>query len=141
MTTTEHNTPPRRSRLLLVLIAFLVIFQAGAALRIVQLPGGLAAQISLRPPLEFTASVLWAILAVLVFRLLWIRRPNANIHALSLLVVFSIYSLLRLLLFAQADYDRRRLGFLTIVITFLTAFVAIRSFLFSRRHPTEMIKK
>src|SRR5215813_11069325 len=130
---TEQHSLPRRSRVLLVLTAALALFQAGAFLQVFQIPADLAAQISLPLPAQAVASAFWAVLAVIVTVMLWQRRPNAKRLAVSLLVAFSIYSLIRLLLFTQADYDRQRLGFLTLLIALVAALTVIGSFFISRR--------
>jgi hypothetical protein len=116
------QTPPtsrKHARGLLILTAFLALFQLGAAVRVLQVPDTLAAQVKLPFPLEFIASLLWALAAVGVFVLLWARRKDAKLYAAWLAVGFSIYSLLRLLLFSQADYDRGRFPFLLVVIAIL----------------------
>jgi hypothetical protein len=79
----------------------------------------LAARVNLPFPLEFIASLLWGLAALGVFALLWMRRREARLYAAWLAIGFSIYSLLRLLLFSQADYDRGRFPFLLVVIAVL----------------------
>jgi hypothetical protein len=141
MTRNEYNTLPRRARGLLMVTGLLALFQAGAAFQVLHIPGTLAAQISLSLPLEFTASLLWAFLAGVDCIQLWRRRAGAQKNTVWLLIAFMIYTLLRLILFAQADYDRGRLGFLTLVFVLIIALIALRSSLFRKRHSTEMIEK
>ena len=129
MNTDKQPSLPRRKRWLIVLVTLLALFQAGAALRTLQIPGDLAAQISLIPPLEVVASAFWAVAAAWVDWMLWKRRPDAVPKALWLMIGFSIYSFGRLLLFTRADYDRGRLPFLTLItaiIVLLLAAAALR---------------
>jgi hypothetical protein len=107
--------PPRRIYWLMTLLGILVLFQASAAWRALQVPPKLAVEISLPMSLQFVTGALWAGAALVVLRQLWLRQPGSGRRAGWLLVGFSIYTLLRLLLFAQADYDRERLLFLAIL--------------------------
>jgi hypothetical protein len=106
---------PRRSRWFIILMGLLALFQGGAAVRVLHIALDLTAQISLSLPLEFVVSLLWTAAAALAVRGLWLRKPGAERHARAVLVGFVGYSLLRLILFAQASYDRGRLPFLLIV--------------------------
>lgn len=103
---------PKRFRWLIVLMVSLALFQAGAAVRALQIPATLATQVKLVPAIEVTAGALWAGGAAFLALALWQRRPRAARQSMWLLVGFSIYSLFRLFLFTQADYDRGRLPFL-----------------------------
>jgi hypothetical protein len=95
---------------LIGLTGLLALTQAGAALRVFSLPPDLAGQISLPLPLEFVAGALWALLfAAITVNLLHRRTAHRVVPVLS---GFILYSLARLLLFTQADYDRTRLPFL-----------------------------
>ncbi len=113
----------------MTLLGILLLFQISAAVRALQVPSELAAQISLPMPLQFVAGMLWAVAALVVVAGLWQRKPGSGRTAGWLLVGFSIYSLLRLLLFTQADYDRGRLPFLivlTVIILLLPVIGLIR---------------
>jgi hypothetical protein len=118
-TDSQSTRTRKRSRLLILLTALLAAVQVGAALRALTMPDELAARISLPIPLEFIAGLLWAFLALIVLYLLWRRERRARLYAAWLAIGFSIYSLLRLLLFSQADYDRGRFPFLLVVIAIL----------------------
>jgi hypothetical protein len=137
----ENNTGYRRSRTLLALITFLMLFQAGAVLHVLQIPGELVTQISLPPTLELIANIAWAFFAAAVWVGLWTRRVGMEKKAVWLLVGFSVYSLLRLIVFVRADYDRGRLGFLTLMVILISVYAAVKTFLFSKKHPTEIIEK
>lgn len=121
--TTEATPQPtrtrKRARLLIMLTLLLAVVQVGAAVRAMQVPDEVAAKISLPLPLEAITSLLWALLSLGVFALLWRRERRARLYAAWLAVGFSIYSLIRLLLFSQADYDRGRFPFLLVVIAVL----------------------
>jgi len=122
--------------MLILLTALLALFQIGAAVRALQIPDALAAKISLPVPLEFIASLLWALLALTVLVTLWQRERRARLFTVWLAVGFSIYSLIRLLLFSQADYDRGRFPFLLIVIAVLLILPAAYIVRFRRMNPT-----
>lgn len=121
--TTDTQPPPtrtrKRARLLMILTALLAVVQIGATVRALQVPDALAAKVSLPLPLEAVAGLLWALLSLVVLALLWRRVRRARLYAAWLAVGFSIYSLIRLLLFSQADYDRGRFPFLLVVIAVL----------------------
>jgi hypothetical protein len=120
---TDANPQPtrtrKRARLLMMLTALLAVVQVGATVRALQVPDAVAARISLPLPLEAIASLLWVLLSLGVLALLWRRERRARLFAAWLAVGFSIYSLIRLLLFSQADYDRGRFPFLLVVIAIL----------------------
>ncbi|MBZ0287603.1 MAG: hypothetical protein K8I30_08305 [Anaerolineae bacterium] len=120
---TDDNAQPartrKRARLLMILTALLAVVQIGAVARALRVPDAVAARISLPLPLEAIASLLWALLSLGVLMLLWKRERRARLYAAWLAVGFSIYSLIRLLLFSQADYDRGRFPFLLVVIAVL----------------------
>jgi hypothetical protein len=118
-TDSQSTGTKKRSHLLMLLTALLAVIQVGAALRALTIPDELATRISLPVPLEFIAGLLWALLSLTVLYLLWRRERRALLYAAWLAIGFSIYSLLRLLLFSQADYDRGRFPFLLVVIAIL----------------------
>jgi hypothetical protein len=121
MTTDANPTPTRkRARILILLTALLACMQLGAAIRALQVPQTLAGKISVPLSLDFIASLLWAVIALAVMVLLWRRERRARLYAAWLAIGFSIYSLLRLLLFSQSEYDRGRFPFLLVVVALLT---------------------
>lgn len=119
------SSSPRRERGLIVVAALLAIMQASAAWRALHIPGE---QVSLLPGLEAAAGAGWALAAAWVMVILLRRRPRARWYATGLLAGFALYSLGRLAVFAQADYDRQRLPFLAVataaVLAVLVAYVA-----------------
>jgi hypothetical protein len=116
---------PRRSRWFIILMGLLALFQGGAAIRVLHIAPDLIAQTALSLPLEFVVSLLWTGTAALTVRALWLRRPGAEWRARTVLIGFTGYSLLRLLLFAQASYDRGRLPFLLVVSGLLCASLVV----------------
>jgi len=105
---------------LIALTAALTLMQIGAMVRAVSMPDNLADRVSLFVPLEFAAASLWA----LIFAWVTVNliRTRAIPPARWVLAGFGIYSTVRLLVFAQADYDQNRLPFL-LVVTLLALFV------------------
>jgi hypothetical protein len=61
----------------------------------------------------------WVVAAVWVGRTLWQRQPRARVYTAGLMIGFALYSLLRLIVFTQADYDRQRLPFLSIITSLI----------------------
>ncbi|RMG89888.1 MAG: hypothetical protein D6712_00885 [Chloroflexi bacterium] len=57
-------------------------------------------------------AVLWALLFIWLTVQFWQRRENAAKYTLICGIGFLVYVVLRLAIFAQADYDRGRLPFL-----------------------------
>jgi uncharacterized membrane protein YhaH (DUF805 family) len=108
---------------LALLTAGAALHQAISAARVLTLPPELAARLTLPLPLEFVAGVVWAL--VFAYLTLKLLRLHARRTAGWALIIFVTYSLLRLFLFAQADYDQQRLPFLVIVTAILLAGWAI----------------
>jgi hypothetical protein len=102
------------SHWLAALTGLLALVQVGAALHALQIRPELAAQVSLSMPLEIAASLIWALLSAVVTFALLRRQPRAIHYTAWLLIGFTVYSLGRLALLAQADYDRQRLPFLAV---------------------------
>ena len=139
MTTDANPTPThsrKRARLLILLTALLACVQLGAAVRALQVPQAVAEKSSLPLPLDFIASLLWAVIALAVMVLLWRRERRARLYAAWLAIGFSIYSLLRLLLFSQAEYDRGRFPFLLVVVAILTILPLVYIVRFRRTNTT-----
>lgn len=118
----------------LVLIACLLIglAQAGWTIRVLSIDSALRDQLSLRPPFEFLMGIAWAAaFGAAVYRVAR-HRPFALRFAQLMLGGFAAYSAVRLLIWAQADYDRHRLPFLWIAL----AVVALTTLLLRRQQPT-----
>jgi hypothetical protein len=111
----------RRPHWLIILIVSLALFQLGAAIRTLQVPDALAAQITLPLPLEFIVGILWALVFAWLTPNLIRLKSNARRHTVWAVIGFAVYSVARLLLFTQADYDRQRLPFLLIATVLILA--------------------
>lgn len=116
-----HHDPSNSRGCLLVLLGILSVFQiisvfwvlmqtdistGSAPLRSMTLSGSLIA--------DGLFGIAWVIASIIVMIRLARRRPYAAAAAGWLLVGLVGYGLLRLVLFAQADYDRGRLPFLLV---------------------------
>src|SRR5688500_2429237 len=60
------------------------------------------------PSIQALLSLLWTVTGAIALLRLWRRSPWASAQAIGILLGFAAYSLLRLLLWAQADYDLGR---------------------------------
>jgi hypothetical protein len=107
--------PLRLARWLLLALFLMVIFQINALWRTLTMPADLAAFVSLARPLEFVTAGVWAMLALLAAWRVCRRAAGARRFGVGVLVGFSIYSVLRLFLYVNADYDRGRLAFLLVL--------------------------
>jgi cytochrome bd-type quinol oxidase subunit 2 len=121
---TDHPPAPRRRWRLIILAGLLALFQAGAAWQAVTTPAELAARVSLPPGLQFVAGGLWALLFGFITVTLIQNRLRTIQPVLWTLAAFVGYSVLRLALFAQADYDRARLPFLWGILLLVSAIAA-----------------
>lgn len=102
-----------------------MLFQLGAIIHALQIPADLAAQIGLPLPFEIIAGGFWALLFAL-FTLKLIRLESHAQHNTILATAgYMIYGSVRLLLFAQANYDRQRLPFLFITTTLILLIVMV----------------
>ncbi|MDX2139195.1 MAG: hypothetical protein SF123_13995 [Chloroflexota bacterium] len=112
------------SKILLIVTALvLAIIHVVGAVRALQPPPVPADQISLLPALEFIAATLWALVFAVVALRLW-RLPGAQRLFGWALIVWISYSVVRVALFARADYDRQRLPFLITTAVFACVFIA-----------------
>jgi hypothetical protein len=60
------------------------------------------------PSIQALLSLVWTIAGGIALLRLWRRSPWASAQAVGILLAFAAYSLLRLLVWARADYDRGR---------------------------------
>lgn len=134
----EQYNPPKRKHWLIVITMGLALFQAGAAVRVLRLPAEIAAQTNLALPLEIAVSLFWAAFAVVVCRRLWQRRADAVRKAGWLTGTFSLYSVARLVIYAQADYDRGRLPFLALGLACIFLVLSGTRMRSSQKQFTEM---
>jgi hypothetical protein len=127
---TNSTPPPARPRYaywLMLVVALLALMQIVFVIRVLQLPGELASQVNLRIPLEFVAGILWAG----VFGFCTLTLVRNRLYALRYtgwaLLGFLVYSVARLFIFAQADYDRQRLSFLLVLTIVILVMVLMRA--------------
>ena len=102
------------------LIAFtclMMLYQIAWMLNVLQLPDDLKAQISLSVPLEVIVSLVIVILFTFGLYALVAKREWAIRYTIGVFGLQIGYTLLRLILFADADYDRQRLPFLLILFS------------------------
>lgn len=113
---TENISSPRPAviRGLVALTIVLTFYQCNAALAGLRVPQTLAVQVSLLPALEFVAHAFWAVGFGLLSLALVKNRPHGLRYTGWMLLGFMLFSIIRLLIFARADYDRQRLLFLLI---------------------------
>lgn len=127
MTTSRHP-------FLIFLCAILALFQITNALAVLQLPGVVASAVSIPGVLQVVLSAGWALLFLIAAVSLVTRKHAGPRLAGGLFLAFVMYSLLRLVIFARADYDRERLPSLLIVTVLLLALPVGLLFRASARH-------
>lgn len=121
------SSTPRTSRLLAIGMIGLAVVQVGVAVQSLTLPAELASSVSLLLPFEFVAAALWAGVFALVGLQLWRQGRSLKLRRLALILLggFAVYSLARLAIFTQADYDRERIPFLLILTALFLFIVSI----------------
>jgi FtsH-binding integral membrane protein len=110
----------------------MTLFQAWAALNALSLSPILLQNLSLLPALEFVASALWALLFLTLAVQVWNKRHDVVRRMTWALIVWMGYSLIRIIVFARADYDRGRIPFLVLAI--VTGSALILTIMLRRRH-------
>ena len=110
---------PPFTRILICILVILCVVQVGAVIRVISLPAQIAALVHFFPVFEVVAGLIWAgAFAWMAWRLIRASRC-ARVRAAMLITGFALYSVVRLVVFAQADYDRARLPFLGILVILL----------------------
>src|SRR5690242_9117258 len=104
-----------RARLHIFLTLLLALFQITNALTVLQLPDMITKRQILPVWLSVGLSLAWAVVFGLSAVHLCRRGLNAVRYANWLIAAFIGYSWLRLVIFTQADYDRGRLPFLSVL--------------------------
>ncbi len=106
----------------------MALYQIAAAARMFQLPDDLVESLSLLPPLEVGAGLVWASLFAWGAVKLARRKGRAVRYIAWLFALFILYSIVRLMIFARTDYDQGRLPFLMSVaaLIILVMFLIIR---------------
>jgi prolipoprotein diacylglyceryltransferase len=121
----------RRSWSLIVIIGLLLFSQAGAVLNALRIPSEVAHNLSLPPYVQVIAAIFWTLLFGWVAISLLRRNPLAVKRAFLSVVVFVAYSVLRVLIFAQSDYDRQRFPFL-LALSLLLAVLLVSVYMLYR---------
>lgn len=118
---------------LIILTCIMMLYQIVWIGRVLSLPDNLKERISLVVPLEVAISILFVTLFTYGLRALIVRTTYAVRYTIVILGLLIGYSLLRLILFAEADYDRQRLPFLVILFSIVCCLVLLPE-LFRRLH-------
>jgi len=117
--TSEQPPTSKRPRWLIAIALILAIYQAVATVNGLQqavMPGLDLVGVGV---VTVVAGAVWAVLFCTTAYRMFRHGGRSQRLFYGLLIAFMIYNLLRVTLFAQADYDRQRLPFLIL----LTAFV------------------
>ncbi len=116
----SDRQPPRAdrarfTRLLQLGLISLTLVQGGAAARALTLPAAIAPVIHVPSVLDAIMGIVWG---VVFAACAWVLRQSSRVRrriALAVIGAYTGYALLRLIVFAQADYDQERLLFLLIM--------------------------
>lgn len=85
------------------------------------------------PSIQALLSLLWTITGAIALLRLWRRSPWARAQAIGILLAFAAYNLIRMLLWARADYDQGR-GLLWAVLLGVIGVASVRLFRQARRN-------
>ncbi len=110
---------PRHALLALLLL----LVQLASLNQLTRIPPEIAAQFSLILPLELALTLAWALIFAWLAVTLWRGAQTRRLG--QALAIYAFVSVMRLLLFARADYDRDRLPFLLLTLL-LAAFLLLR---------------
>lgn len=122
------NRRPRHALLALLLLAV----QIGALQHLTHIPPEIVPQLSLILPLELVLTLAWALIFAWLAVNLWRGLPARRLW--QVLTVYAALGILRLLLFARADYHHGRTPVLLFALL-LAALVLFRYRTQSRREP------
>jgi len=128
---TQSKQQWRNNWMTVVLLTLVGLFQLTHLITLLQLPTEIAAVIRLPVMIQIIIAGLWIFLCGITM-FLW-RKPSENVVKLSnwLLLGFLIYTLARLIIFAQADYDIMRRS-IWLIITFVLISLPIYVFIWLR---------
>lgn len=119
---------PRHALLALVLL----LVQFGALQQLTDIPPEIVPQLSLILPLELVVTLAWALIFAWLAVNLWRGLPARRLW--QALTVYAATGVLRLLVFARADYHPGRTPVLLFALL-LAALVLVRTRTESRREP------
>lgn len=103
------------------LLVILMLFQIISLLRVLQLPTSIRAGLQFAPWFQAMLALIWVLLFAVAIVMILRQQRDASQFSSWLIIGFMIYSLLRLIIFAQADYDRQRLPMLAAMTMILLA--------------------
>ena len=115
----------RRPSWPLIVLALLVIYHIVDMIRVLRFPAEFADSLSLPVPLRLMTGVTWGLLFAWSMLDVVKRNPASVNRARYLLVLFVLYSVVRLLIFTEADYDRQRLPFIIAVLIVLLIIIGL----------------
>lgn len=116
MTQSDQSSTPARNIWLIMFSCFMILYQILWISRVLTSSDRLQEQLKLNIPLEIANSILFVSLFTLGLRALIVRADYAVRYTIGVFVGLIGVTVLRLMLFAQADYDRQRLLFLVLFI-------------------------
>lgn len=116
MVSGNRNRGKRAPWWCIALFAGLALVQGGGLVRSLWLSGDAGITLSVPTPVDVLGHLVWTILLGWTAWGLLRNVPQAVNRSIWLLSVFIIYGVLRLLAFAQADYDRQRFPLLLALI-------------------------
>jgi hypothetical protein len=112
---------------LIAIAGLMAIIHFTAVWEILTLSQGVANKVSLPPLIQVAANLTWAVTFTWITIHLAQCKSWATMRAFWLLVGFIVYSVLRLLIFSEADYDSQRAPFLiALSVIILIVFVLLR---------------
>lgn len=118
-------------RWLTIILGLLALMQIGNILYLLQLEPELAQALSLSRPIAIAFGILWA--GLFVWGISGLMRSRNHNRAGMIAIGFIVYSVARLAIFAEADYDRERVPFLVVgsalIILFLSGVRFITAYL------------
>lgn len=116
------NQPPSRTvptGCLVILPVIFTLFQIIHVFHVLQLPAAVHDMVSIPVWLDVVTHILWAVAGTFGAISLARSQPFALRYTGWLFVTFLVYSALRLLLFAQSDYDTGRLSLVVLLVAVL----------------------
>lgn len=128
----------KRPLWLISFTCFMMLYQILWLIRVLQLQENLKEQISLSVPLEIIMSFLIVTFFTYGLRALILKREWAIRYTIGIFSFQIGYSGLRLIAFAEADYDRQRLPFLIIVFSIVCGLLMLPKIL---RHIHKSIRE
>jgi len=134
---TQHSPEQNHPLWFLSFTCFMILYQIFWVVRVLQLPHDLQQQISLSVPLEVFVSILIVTFFTYGLRALIFNRSWAMRYTIGVFCFQMGYSVLRIIVFAEADYDRQRLLFLIIVFSIVCGLLMLSKLIKHLHKPTK----